>query len=33
MLWTVSAEEDKGYLFYADTNINSIFAKRDLWER
>jgi hypothetical protein len=28
MLWTVSAEEDKVYLLYADTNINSILSKK-----
>jgi len=25
--------EGKGYLLYADTNINSIFVKKDLWVR
>ncbi|MCX2452070.1 FkbM family methyltransferase [Pedobacter sp. PLR] len=25
--------EDKGYLLYADTNINSIFVRKDLWIR
>ncbi len=29
----ISFLEEKGYLLYADTNINSIFVKKDLWER
>ncbi|MBB4803659.1 FkbM family methyltransferase [Flavobacterium nitrogenifigens] len=24
---------DKGYLLYADTNINTIFVKKEIWER
>lgn len=29
----ISYLQDKGYLLYADTNINSIFVKKDLWIR
>jgi FkbM family methyltransferase len=29
----ISFLQDKGYLLYADTYINSIFVKKDLWER
>ncbi len=29
----ISFLEQQGYKLYADTNINSIFVKRDLWER
>lgn len=29
----ISYIEDQGYLLYADTNINSIFVRKDLWIR